>query len=290
MNIMSKLWLQASSFSTTAPGFIGDIDISKIKQFKNIWQMVTDTDELAKSIDQKGLLQPILVRTMDGYFEVVAGNRRYCACKALGWKKIPCHIIELDDRQAFEVSLIENIHRKTISPLDEASAFKAYVSDFGWGGVSDLASRVGKSPSYITKRMKLLNLPPDVLESIMNHRLDTSIAEELLSIKDRTKQSMLANLIADRKLSLRMTRNLLKDVDDKDKDIDLFYKTDYIDHIKIAERSFDKSITAIRIAMNSLSEIINGVEHDWVIHEVLMQHRNMLHTQIDLLLKEKRKL
>ena len=287
---MSKLWLQASSFSATAPGFIGDIQISKIKQTKNIRQMVSDTEELAKSIDQKGLLQPILVRTMDGFFEVVAGNRRYCACKTLGWKKIPCHIIELDDRQAFEVSLIENIQRKTISPLDEATAFKAYVSDFGWGGVSDLASRIGRSLSYITKRMKLLNLPPDVLESIMNRKLDTSIAEELFSIKDQTKQSTLANLIADRKLSLRMTRKLLKDVDEKDSELDSFYKSDYIDHIKIAERSFDKSITAVRIAMNSLSEIINGVKHDWVIHEILMQHKNMLHAQIDLLLKEKRKL
>ncbi|MGA9154783.1 MAG: hypothetical protein WBZ36_29720 [Candidatus Nitrosopolaris sp.] len=93
----------------------------------------------------------------------------------------------------------------------------------------------------------------------MNRRLDTSIAEELFSIKDQTKQSMLANLIADRKLSLRMTRKLLKDVDEKDRELDSFYKSDYIDHIKIAERSFDKSITAIRIAMNSLSEIINSV-------------------------------
>jgi len=68
---------------------------------------------------------------MDVYFEVVAGNRRYCACKDLGWKKIACHILELDDKQAFEVSLIENIQRKTISPLDEATAFKDYASDFG---------------------------------------------------------------------------------------------------------------------------------------------------------------
>ena len=287
---MSKLWQQTSSFSTIIPGFIEDIDTSKIKQSKNIRHKVSDTEELAKSIEQRGLLQPIVVRTMDGYFEVVAGNRRYCACKALGWKKIACHIIELDDKQAFEVSLIENVQRKTISPLDEATAFKTYVSDFGWGGVSDLASRIGKSLSYITKRIKLLNLPSDVLESIMNRRLDTSVAEELFSIKDGNKQSVLANLIADRRLSLRMTRKLLKDVDETDRDFNSFSESHYIDHIKIAERSFDKSITAIRIAMNSLSEIINGVEHDWVIHEVLMQHKNVLHTQIDLLLKEKRKL
>jgi ParB/RepB/Spo0J family partition protein len=180
MNIMSKSWLQASSFSTITPGFIVDVDISKIKQCKNIRHNICDTEELAKSIEQKGLLQPILVRTLDGSFEIVAGNRRYSACKALGWKKIACHIIELDDKQAFEVSLIENVQRKSLSALDEATAFKAYVSDFGWGGASDLGSRIGKSVSYITKRMKLLNLLSDVLESIMNRRLDPSLAEELL--------------------------------------------------------------------------------------------------------------
>jgi ParB family chromosome partitioning protein len=128
MNIMSKLRLQASSYSATAPGFIGDIDISKIKQSKNIRQIVSDTDELAKSIEQKGLLQPILVRTMNGYFEVVAGNMRFCARKALGWKKIAWQIIELDDKQAFEGFLIENIQRITISPLGE-NLFK----EQGWG-------------------------------------------------------------------------------------------------------------------------------------------------------------
>jgi ParB family chromosome partitioning protein len=284
---MSKSWLQASSFSSITPGFIVDVDLSKINQSKNIRHNICDTEELAKSIEQKGLLQPILVRTLDGYFEVVAGNRRYSACKALGWKKIACHIIELDDKEAFEVSLIENVQRKSLTALDEATAFKAYVSDFGWGGVSDLASKIGKSLSYVTKRIKLLNLPSDVLESIMNRRLDPSLAEELLSIKDRNKQSTLANLIADRRLSLRITRKL-KDVNETDKDLQ--YDSNYIDHIKVAERSFDKSITAIRFAMNSLSEIINGVKHDWIIHEILMQHKNMLHTQIDLLLKEKKKL
>jgi ParB family transcriptional regulator, chromosome partitioning protein len=122
----------------------------------------------------------------------------------------------------------------------------------------------------------------------MNHRLDPSLAEELLSIKEGSKQSTLANLIADRRLSLRTTRKLLRGVGETNRDLE--YESDYIDHIKIAERSFDKTITAIRIATNSLSEIINGVDHDWIIRGILMQHKNMLHTQIDLLLKEKRKL
>ena len=153
---------------------------------------------------------------MDGYFEVVAGNRRFCACKALGWKKIACHVIELDDKQAFEVSLIENIQRKRLTSLDEASAFKAYVSEFGWGGMSDLALRIGKSLSYVTKRIMLLNLPADVLESITSSRLNTSIAEELCSIKDKAKQSKLANLIVCRRLSFRNARKLLTNIDETD--------------------------------------------------------------------------
>lgn len=94
--ILSNLWQQNSSRIT--PGFMGDIDISKIKQSKNIRYNVPDTEGPAKSIQQKGLLQPILVRTSDGFFEIVVGNRRFCACKALGWKNIACHIIELGDK------------------------------------------------------------------------------------------------------------------------------------------------------------------------------------------------
>ena len=90
--------------------------------------------------------------------------------------------------------------------------------------------------------------------------------------------------------TIETARKLLRDVGETDRDLHSQYESDYIDHIKIAERSFHKSITAIRIAMNSLSEIINGVEHDWIIREILMQHKNMLHAHIGLLLKEKKKL
>ena len=149
---------------------------SHIYEAQNLRYNVSDIKDLAISIQQKGLLQPILVRTVQGYFEIVAGNRRFHACKALGWKRITCHVIELDDRQAFEVSLIENLQRKTLNALDEASLQSLRV---GGAGVSELAFRVGKNVSYITKRIKLLNLPPDVLDSITNHVLDISIAEEL---------------------------------------------------------------------------------------------------------------
>jgi ParB family transcriptional regulator, chromosome partitioning protein len=129
-------------------------------------------------------------------------------------------------------SLIENIQRKRLNAIDEAKAFKAYVSDFGWGGVSDLAKRIGKSASYVTKRIKLLNLSSDVLDSITNSKLNSSIAEELFSIKDKGKQSILANLIIDRSLSLRRSRKLLNKFNRKDVDHDTYHPKDHIDHVR----------------------------------------------------------
>lgn len=288
---MSRFWSGSGTPSTVMAGFTMDIEMSKIRQPKNVFREISEVQDLARSLKQKGLLQPILVRTVEGYYEIVAGNRRFLACKTLGWKRIACHIIELDDKEAFEISLVENIQRKRISPIDEAKAFKLYVSDFGWGGVSDLASKIGKSISYISKRISLLDLPKDVLESIINRKLDTSIAEELSPIRDKSKQSFLANLVIERRVPLRRARKLIETFESEvDSSSSKRYTTNPIDHVRIAERSFDKTITAIKIAMNILTEVIEGIEHDWILYEVLMQHKSMLHNQIDILLKEKRKL
>ena len=131
------------SSSNLTAGLIEDIDIYRIKQPPECYRSSSsNVSELASSIKLKGLLQPIIVRTKrDGYFEMVAGNRRLQACKMIGWRKIICHIVELDDKQAFEISLIENIHRKTLNPIEEAQAFRSYVNDLGWGGISDLAAK-----------------------------------------------------------------------------------------------------------------------------------------------------
>ncbi len=139
--------------------------------------------ELASSIRQKGLLQPIIVPIKDDHFEIVAGNRRYEACKSLGWRKITCHIEELDDREAFEIALMENIQRSTLNPVDEAKAFQSYVSNFGWGGVTDLASKIGKSVSYVTKRIALLTLPPDVISSIREYAMSSEHGGRIMFCK-----------------------------------------------------------------------------------------------------------
>src|SRR5215469_4760422 len=99
--------------SLVMPGLIEDLDISSIRQSTNLRSEIIQVYELANSINQKGLLQPIIVRPKEEFFQIIAGNRRFEACKLLKWRKIPCHIMELDDKAAFEASLIENIEANT---------------------------------------------------------------------------------------------------------------------------------------------------------------------------------
>lgn len=124
---------------------------------------------LMRSILDKGLLQSVIVRIINdkNCYEIVAGYRRCSACKKLGWKKIPCQLLDLSDIEAFEISIVENVQRKTLNPIDEAKAFKKYVYDNGWGSVSKLASKLGKSFAYITKRIMLLDLPSDITKAII---------------------------------------------------------------------------------------------------------------------------
>jgi ParB family transcriptional regulator, chromosome partitioning protein len=289
---MSKLF----SSSPLILGIIEDIDLSTIKRasyFSRNMSNVTST-ELANSIKEKGLLQPILVRIKEPYFEIVSGNRRYQACKSLGWRKIICHVLELDDKEAFEISLIENIQRKRLDPKEEAEAFKSYIMDHGWGGISHLSAKIGKSVSYVQRRVRLLDLAPDVLDSISNSSISTTIAEELLSIDDKDKQSQLTQLVSKNRLSSRKVRELVKDL--KENSAYDYSNETYLSAIKMVDidnkvhRSFDKSIIALKVALNKIGGIISEIEDNWIAREILMQHKNVLHGQIDLLLKEKRKL
>lgn len=274
-------------------GIIDDIDIHKIKDSTNSIRHnldVEEDDELAISIKQNGLLQPIVIRPKQINFEIVAGSRRLLACKKLGWKKITCHVIEVDDKASYEISLSENVQRKTLSPIEEARAFKAYVTDFGYGGISELASRIGKSPSYITKRIRLLSLHSDILDSITNSVIHTSTAEELSYVKDKSKQQKLASLISEGRLSIKETRGLLKNINKESINICLEHQSEVgADHIQKRLDVLNKSIIVLRIAMNRLGTIIETIENDWIFKEILMHHKNVINNQIDLLIKEKRK-
>jgi ParB family chromosome partitioning protein len=288
------------STSNSIIGLLDNIDISQIKPFKYSYRrnVSEDLTELCYSIKEKGLLHPIIVRMNgggegeeEGGYEIVAGTRRYNACKMLGWRKIFCQVVELEDKDAFEVSLIENIHSKNLNPVEEAHAFQDYVTNYGWGGISELAARLGKSVSYVDKRIRLLDLPADVVESLSTGSLSVSIGDELLPLKEKEQQSKLAELIKKRKLSSRQVRELKNEMKLSDNPYDILdFQTKIIDIDAKTQKSFDKAIIAIRVAMNKLASVINDVEDNWTVYEILLQHKNMLHNQIDILYKEKKKI
>jgi ParB family chromosome partitioning protein len=256
---------------------------------------VGNLTDLSNSIKEKGLLQPILVRNKQEYYEIIAGRRRYEACKELGWRKIICHIVELDDKEAFEVSLIENIQRKTLDPIEEAEAYRKYIIDFGWGGITDLADRIGKSKSYLDKKLRLLELPSDIIGSISNSSIKISTAEELLPLRDEKQQLRLAALAERGILSSRDIRELVTHIKRNEVyDYGIKNETTYKPNLnaidELAQRSFDKSIVTLKIAMSKLCAIIQEAEENWIVYEILMQHKNILHSQIDILIKEKMKL
>jgi ParB family chromosome partitioning protein len=162
---------------------------------------------LASSIREHGLLQPILIRPLSHGFEIVAGHRRFQACRSLHWRFMSCKIREMSDRQAYEIQLTENIQRKSMDPIEEAEAFKKYVVDFGWGAVSELARKIGKSEEYVSHRLQLLKLPEDVRQQITLNRLNVSQAIELTNI-DSTKQSEILERIISEGLTVRDNREM----------------------------------------------------------------------------------
>lgn len=297
--------IESDSFSSPIfPAILEDISICRIKEATNQLRSGFDSNtDLVLSIQRKGLLQPILIRTLnEGHFEVVAGNRRLQACRILGWKKIACHVVQLNDKEAFELSLIENIQRRSLNPIEEGQAFKKYVSQLGWGGVSDLAGKIGKSASYVTKRIKLLELPTDILDSVKDLTINASAAEELLSTGDKERQSELAKLIRMRHLSTKNVRAILKDIDEdlindnnRDEDCISFSGIACSDSrcsgaaydIEKARKSIEKSIVILKIAMNRIATVIENAESDWIVHEILMQHKNTIHSEINTLIKQK---
>ncbi|MDW0149900.1 MAG: ParB/RepB/Spo0J family partition protein [Nitrososphaeraceae archaeon] len=166
-----------------------------------------DDESLIISIREHGLIQPILIRPLSHGFEIVAGHRRYQACKSLRWRFIPCKVCEMTNKQAFEIQLSENIQRKSMDPIEEAEAFRRYVIDFGWGGVSDLAKKIGKSEEYVSHRIQLLKLSEETKRKIVSNMLNVSKAIEISTIPIE-KQSEIVGEIIENNLSVKRIREL----------------------------------------------------------------------------------
>jgi ParB family transcriptional regulator, chromosome partitioning protein len=170
-------------------------------------KIAPEDDALICSIREHGLLQPILIRPLVHDFEIVAGHRRFKACRSLRWRFIPCKLREMSDKQAYEIQLTENIQRKSMDPVEEAEAFRRYVIDFGWGGVSELAKKLGKSEEYVSHRIQLLKLPDEIKQRIVTDRLKVSQAVELSNIPSE-RQSEIISHVVNNNLTVRQIREV----------------------------------------------------------------------------------
>ena len=169
--------------------------------------------ELAESIRQQGVLQPILVRhhpSEDDMFMVIAGERRFRASLLAGLPEIPCIVLRLHEAEAYEISLIENIQRSDLSPVEEAKAYKHLIDRFQLTQ-EEIATRVGKSRESVANTLRFLNLPETVISMIDDMQISSGHAKVLLSLRNASEQEKFAQQIAEEQLTVRETERLVRD-------------------------------------------------------------------------------
>ena len=214
------------------------VKISKVEPNREQPRKKFDEDallELSESIKQFGVLQPLLVQKRDDYYEIIAGERRWRAAKLAGLKEVPVIVKELTEKEIMEISLIENIQREDLNPIEEALAYKKLLDEFHVKH-DELAERVSKSRSAITNSMRLLKLCDKVQQMIIDEQLTMGHVRPLIMVEDEEKQYLLAQKIFDEKLSVRETEKLVKKVlnekdepkkeetGEKEEDFSVFYE------------------------------------------------------------------
>ena len=167
--------------------------------------------ELAESIKQFGVLQPLLVQKKEDYYEIIAGERRWRASKLAGLKEVPVIVKEFTEQEAVEISLIENIQREDLNPIEEAMAYKRLMEEFHLKQDA-IAERVSKSRTAVTNSMRLLKLDDRVQQMLIDEMISTGHARALLALESKDAQAEAAVKVFDEKLSVRETERLVKEL------------------------------------------------------------------------------
>ena len=188
------------------------VKISKVEPNRTQPRKQFDEDallELSESIKQFGILQPLLVSDKGDYYEIIAGERRWRAAKLAGLKEVPVIIKEFNDQQVVEISLIENIQREDLNPIEEAHAYRTLIEEFQLKQ-SDVAKRVSKSRTVITNSMRLLKLDQKVQQMLIDGKLSVGHARALIALEDPALQVEVAEQTAEKKLSVREVEQLIR--------------------------------------------------------------------------------
>lgn len=219
---------------TKAQG-ISFVDVNDIKPNENQPRKSFDEEkleELASSIKEHGLIQPVILRKAEIGYEIVAGERRWRACRKAGLKEIPCIVKELTDEQNMLMAIIENMQREDLNPIEEAEGLNQMIASFGMTQ-EQVSKSVGKSRPYITNALRLLKLPETVKSFVSEGKLTTGHARAIAGIGDPDKQLEIANLVLEKNLSVRELEKLIKE--------------SYVQKKKNSRKKIEKSADVIRV-------------------------------------------
>lgn len=190
--------------------------------------------DLAQSISQHGLLQPLLVRPLPiGGYQIVAGERRYRACRMAGLTEVPVTIRELSDTETMEIALIENLQREDLSPIEEALGYKALIDEHGFSQ-EEVATSVGKSRPAIANSLRILKLPDSVLEYVKQDKISAGHARALLMLDNEEDMLELAELIYKKDLSVRQAEKLAKKKPEVEEDTQPERKPSFYSMVELA--------------------------------------------------------
>lgn len=229
--------------------------------------------ELADSIKQFGLLQPILVQDRKDYYEIIAGERRWRAAKLAGLKEVPVIIREYTEKEIVEISLIENIQREDLNPIEEAQAYKRLLEEFNMKQ-DEVAERVSKSRSAVTNSIRLLKLSNEVQQMLIDDMITTGHARALLSIEDKELQYSLAQRIFDEKLSVRDVEKIMKSIQKPTKPKKMSDKTLMAIYQDIEEKLKTKLST--KVSVTSKGDGAGKIEIEFYNHEDLDRILDMI--------------
>lgn len=231
--------------------------------------------ELSDSVKQYGILQPLIVQKKKGYYEIIAGERRWRAAKLAGLKEIPVIIKEYSTQQVVEISLIENIQRENLNPIEEAMAFKRLLEEFNLKQ-DEVAERVSKSRTAVTNSMRLLKLSDKVQQMIIDDMISTGHARALLALDNKEQQTAIATKIFDEKLSVRETEKLVKSLKNpkkpniKEKQEHTFVYNDLIDKMK--------NVMGTKVNINSKANGKGKIEIEYYSEEELERIYDLIMT------------
>ena len=249
------------------------MDIKKVEPNREQPRKKFDEDaliELSESIKQFGVLQPLLVQEKDDYYEIIAGERRWRAAKLAGIKQVPVIVKKLTKQEIMAISLIENIQRENLNPIEEAQAYKRLLTEFDLKQ-DEVAEKVSKSRTAVTNAMRLLKLNEKVQQMVIDEMLTTGHARALLGIDDQEKQYIVAQKIFDEKLSVRETEKLVKNIQNEKKNAQISEKK--IDsQLEAVYRGLEeqlKSILGTKVSINPKDEKKGKLEIEYYSQEEL---------------------